>query len=47
MPITYIVGGIVVLLAVGIFVYNWEYPIDEEIPSLSEAIKNSRVVWGF
>lgn len=47
MPITYIVGGIAILIAFGIFVYNWRHPTAEEIPTIPEAVRNSKIVWGF
>lgn len=47
MPITYIFGGLFVLVGFGIFAYNFKNPKDDEIPSIVSAIKNSKVVWGF
>jgi len=46
MPITYIVGASFLLVGIGIFIYNWKYPVDL-IPSIEESVKTSRVVWGF
>ncbi|GEM_PF-4571564 len=44
---TYIVGGILILAAVTIFVYNLKRPTDDFIPSREQAIRESKVVWGF
>jgi hypothetical protein len=45
--VAFIVGGILVASGIGLFVFNWRNPVDDYIPSISEAIKNSKVVWGF
>ncbi len=42
-----IIGVLLVLLALYIFRYNWLNPVDNYIPTISEAIKTSKVVWGF
>jgi len=47
MLFTYITGGICIVIAFCVFGYNWKYPQDDEIPSITEAIRNSKVVWGF
>lgn len=44
---TLIVGGVFLAIGIGIFSYNWRHPIDERIPSMLDAIKNSKVVYGF
>jgi hypothetical protein len=46
MLITYLVGGVFILLSFGILLYNWKYPVDDYIPSMSESTKNSKIVWG-
>lgn len=47
MLVTYIFGVIFLLISFCIMAYNWKYPKDDGTPSLSEAIKSSKVVWGF
>ena len=42
--VAFIVGGILVASGIGLFVYNWRNPVDHYIPSVSDAIKNSKVV---
>ncbi len=46
MQITYIIGGILILVSISIFIYNWRHPTDDMIPTMPEAIRNSNVVWG-
>lgn len=43
----FIVGGILTVSGIVLFVFNWRNPVDDYIPSISETIKNSKVVWGF
>ena len=47
MPITYVIGGIIVLIGIVIFVYNWKNPTDDVILSISENAKRSKLIWGF
>ncbi len=47
MPITYVIGGIAILIGICIFIYNWRHPTEDEIPSIPDAIKYSKLVWGF
>lgn len=47
MLITYIIGGLCLLIALGIFIYNLKQPIEDQIPSMLDTIKDSKVVWGF
>lgn len=44
--VAFIIGGLFVLAGIGLFVYNWRKPIDDYMPSIPDAIKNSNVVWG-
>ena len=47
MPVTYFIGGVALIFGIGIFIYNWRHPTDDEIPSIEDSVKNSKVVWGF
>ena len=46
MLISYIGGGIAILVGFVLFIYNWKHPIENEIPTMAEAIRDSKLVWG-
>ena len=47
MLITYIIGGLCLLIALGIFIYNLKQPIEDQIPSMLDTIKDSKSSMGF
>jgi len=47
MHITYIAGGVFLLIGIIIFVYNWRHPTDDIIMAMSENAKRSKLIWGF
>lgn len=47
MVVSYIVGGVAVIVGVGIFIYNWGHPTDDIVLSVSENAKKCKLLWGF